>query len=100
MNIITRKIGLNKGKRRIWLEGAVLSGNHIQHGMRFDVVNSHNRLVIVIKTDGKRKVSGNPARPVIDMSAATITNSFDDTIKVVSVERGKLPRSLVLTGLK
>jgi len=98
MTTVTRKIGLNKGKRRIWLEGAVLTDNHIHHGMRFNVVNYDNVLLILRKTDGKRKVAGKPERPIIDMSAATITNSFADDIKTVEVTEHR--DGLKLTGNK
>ena len=46
MNIATRKIGTNRGKRRIWLEGAVLTTAGFKHGMRFNVVNRDNVLSI------------------------------------------------------
>jgi len=100
MKQVTRKIGLNKGKRRIWLEGAVLTDNGINHGMRFNVVNQDNALVISIDPDGKRKIAGRVDRPVIDMSAATITDSFADDIKTVTVNPHHNQLALVLTGIK
>lgn len=98
--MITRKIGMNKGKNRIWLEGAVLTDHGIQHGMRFDVINSPNSLVILIDPDGKRKIAGKPDRPIIDMSAATIDNS-EFISRVVKVEQVKMKMGLglVLTGI-
>jgi len=96
--LVTRKIGMNRGKPRIWLEGAVLTNANIHHGMRFDIVNSPNSLVIVCKVDGKRKIAGKPNRPIIDMSAGTITAS-EFISKIVKVEKGKHPRTLVITGL-
>ena len=100
MKQVTRKIGTNRGKNRIWLEGAVLTDNGIYHGMRFNVINSPNSLVIQIAHDGKRKIAGKPGRPIIDMSAATIDNS-EFISRVVSVERMKASAGLglVLTGL-
>ena len=98
MQKVTRKIGQNRGKPRIWLEGKILTVNHIHHGMRFNVINSPNSIVIVIKADGKRKIAGKPGRPIIDMSAGTITAS-EFVSNLVSVEAGKLPRSLVITGI-
>ena len=97
MTQVTRKIGMNKGKRRIWLEGAVLTDNGIHHGMRFEVMNNLNSIDIVITATGKRKIAGRPDRPIIDMSAATITNSFSDEITAVIVE--KYGFGLRLTGI-
>ena len=96
--MITRKIGMNRGKRRIWLEGAVLSDNDINHGMRFDVLNHDNVLEIRVGPEGKRKIAGKPGRPIIDMSGATITDSFADSVTVVQVTH--TTPGLVLTGIK
>jgi hypothetical protein len=95
---VTRRIGLNKGKRRIWLENKVLTDNGINHGMRFNAVNGTNRLLIEIAPDGARKIAGKPDRPIIDMSAATITNSFSDDVTSVTVI--KVECGLVLVGNK
>ena len=79
----TRKIGLNRGKRRIWLEGKVLTDNGIKHGMRFDIEHAHNRLTIMAGKNGQRKIAGTTDRPIIDMSGATITQSFADDVRTV-----------------
>ncbi len=103
MTIQTRKIGLNRGKNRIWLEGKILTYFGIEHGMRFDVVNSPNSLLILINPDGKRKIAGNKARPIIDMSAGTIDAS-EFVSRVVSVQpikpgsNGNYP-GIILTGI-
>lgn len=99
MKNVFRKIGLNKGKRRIWLEGAVLRDAGFKHGMRFNVVNSDNVLSVYADLNGKRKIAGKPGREIIDMSAATITNSFGPEIVVVEVK--KMPGvCLHLVGVK
>ncbi len=99
MNKPTRKIGFNRCKARIWLEGKILTNAGIFHGMRFNVINSPNSLVIVIDPDGKRKIAGKPDRPIIDMSGATITDSFSNYTREVTVEVGRIGISLVLTGV-
>ena len=101
--MITRKIGMNKGKNRIWLEGAILTDNGIKHGMRFTVVNSPNTLMILTDPNGKRKIAGNPSRPIIDMSAGTIDAS-EFVSRVVRIdparrESNKGWPALILTGL-
>lgn len=97
MTIETRKIGLNRGKDRIWLEGAVLTTKGFKHGMRFDVIQSPNSLVIVPNVTGKRKVAGKPNRPIIDMSAGTITGC-EFVSRLVSVAAGK-KGTIVITGI-
>ena len=87
MKVLTRKIGLNKGKRRIWLEGSILRDAGFTHAMRFNVVNADNVLSIYADLNGKRRVAGKPGREIIDMSAATITNSFADSIKIVEITK-------------
>ena len=68
----TRKVGMNKGRPRIWLEGAELTDNDIKHGMRFNVETFDGIIRIIIDDDGKRKIAGTPARPVIDMTGRII----------------------------
>jgi DNA (cytosine-5)-methyltransferase 1 len=95
---VTRKIGVNKGKRRIWLEGKVLTNAGINHGQRFNIIQSDNMLSIIIDPAGERKIAGGPNRPIIDMSAATITNSFTDDVAAVTVTQSSL--GLILMGIK
>lgn len=101
MSKVTRKIGLNRGKRRIWIEGNILIDHGINHGDRWNVINSPNSLVILVDPNGKRKVAGTKNRPIIDMSGATITDSFADHTQVVTVEPVKMGMGigLVLTGV-
>ena len=86
-----RKVGMNKGKPRIWLEGSELISNGITHGMRFDVHPVKDGLAIQINPEGKRKIAGTPARPIIDMSGGTVTTGgFDigDTFDIVNSASG------------
>ena len=98
MNTYTRKIGQNRGKPRLWLEGQILNLNGFPHGMRFDIINEKNTLIITANIDGKRKIAGKPGREIIDMSAGTITASFDSSVKTVTIvtTQGKL----MITGNK
>ena len=95
---ITRKIGLNKGKRRIWLEGKVLTNAGINHGDRFDIAYGYNQLAININPAGSRKISGKIGREVIDMTAATITDAFADHIAAVTVKQTET--GLLLIGIE
>lgn len=69
---MARKIGTNKGKARIWLEGPELTSNGIKHGMRYNVFPVAAGLAIEISPEGKRKIAGTPARPIIDMTGRTV----------------------------
>lgn len=72
----TRKLGSNRGKTRLWLEGAILSGQGWHTGDKFDVVMIDGVLKYAKNTNGKRKVAGKVGRPIID----TNTNAISDTL--------------------
>lgn len=72
----TRKLGANRGKTRLWLEGAILSTQGWTTGDKFNVVMIDGVLKYVKNTTGKRKVAGKPGRPIID----TNTNAISDTL--------------------
>ena len=94
MNTFTRKIGMNRMKVRLWIEGAILNTNGFEHGKRFNVENANGRMTITVSLDGKRKISGKKGREVIDMSAGTITASFPTAAKndvmTLKVSKGKI----------
>ena len=72
----TRKLGSNRGKTRLWLEGAILSAQGWHTGDRFDVILIDGVLKYAKHSNGKRKVAGKPGRPIID----TNTNAISDTL--------------------
>ena len=57
----------NKGRARIWIEGARLAGAGFTHHATYNVMATGNIIGLVLAPDGKRKVSGAPARPIIDL---------------------------------
>ena len=71
-----RKLGSNRGKTRLWLEGNILSNQGWSTGDRFDVIWIDGVLKYAKNTNGKRKVAGKPGRPIID----TNTNAISDTL--------------------
>ena len=97
MKQVTRKIGVNRSKRRIWLEGQILINAGFTHRTRFMVTNHNNRLVIETDPNGKRGVAGRPDRPIIDMTGKTITDSLADEITAVTITSS--PGKLVLKGI-
>jgi len=66
-----RKVGKNRDKARIWMEGTPLVNSGWMHGDRYNVQNQESGVLVLVKSaDGKRKVSGKAERPVIDISSA------------------------------
>ena len=72
--VITRKIGSNKGKPRLWIEGKVLDQAGLPHGTRWTLlpITTGGMRIASAPASGKRKVAGNPGRPVIDITAASL----------------------------
>jgi hypothetical protein len=78
----TRKLGSNRGKTRLWLEGNILENQGWHTGDRFDVILIDGVLKYAKNTNGKRKVAGKPGRPIID----TNTNAISDTLNAKAGE--------------
>lgn len=95
----TRKIGRNRGKPRLWLEGAVLQTAGFTHGERFDIIHTPGLGMFTIEADpdGKRKVSGSADRPVID----TLAGGLGEVAKAATVSICYVPGSGIIevTGL-
>lgn len=72
MERATRKIGQNKGKRRLWIEGTLLVAAGLDHGNRWDLIEAPHGFLIVRNPEGKRKVAGKPGRPIIDITGKTL----------------------------
>jgi DNA (cytosine-5)-methyltransferase 1 len=78
--MLTRKIGLNRGNPRLWLEGKCLIEFGFNHSDRFYVTNLETVkpcLMITKAFDGNRKVAGNTLRPIIDINGAKILDRFE-----------------------
>ena len=73
----TRKLGSNRGKTRLWLEGALLSDQGWTTGDTFDVVMIDGVLRYVKNTNGKRKVAGKPGRPIIDTNTDKLSTTLN-----------------------
>ena len=76
----TRKIGRNRGKPRLWLEGHILESAGLFHGSRWILIEHIQGIdIVAVEGDGPkwnghrvRKVSGNKRRPVIDISGGSL----------------------------
>jgi len=94
----TRKIGLNRGKRRLWLEGKVLMEAGFAHGENWTLTQGRGSITIEADPDGKRRVSGKADRPVIDILGA----SLGDLQKAATVSISYYPGAGIIevTGIE
>lgn len=65
----TTKIGTNRGKPRVWLQGNVLAVAGFTRGDHFSISIKAGQLLISKQVDGKRKVSGKEQVPIIDLAS-------------------------------
>ena len=72
------KIGNNRDKPRIWIEGTPLSATGWNKGDRFDCNFENGRIVYVRNENGSRKVAGTDKRPIIDTNTPKIRESLGD----------------------
>ena len=87
---LQRKIGSNKGKPRLWIEGKALIEAGLPHGTRWDLVSaSQGALCITANEKGSRKVAGSPDRPVIDVTASSLDPLRD--------AQGDMPATVTIT---
>lgn len=68
MQEFTRKIGQNRGKPRLWIEGKNLVAAGLDHGNRWDLVPTTDGFDIIRNANGTRKIAGKPGRPIVDIS--------------------------------
>lgn len=92
----TRKIGLNRGKARLWLEGAILSANGFYHGALWGVAkrdeNGSPVLDLVAGQLGDRQIAGMPHRPIVDINSAKLLEGFTpgETVTITVMGEGWL----------
>jgi len=73
----TRKLGSNRGKTRLWLEGNILQRHGWQPGDRFDVIWIDGVMRYAKYAEGQRKVAGKPGRPIIDTNTDKISQTLN-----------------------
>lgn len=73
---VTRKIGQNRGKARLWIEGTALASQHWNRGSRFDIAFHTGSITITRNPSGARKIAGTDRRPIIDTNTAKLTTSL------------------------
>ena len=91
-NEYTRKIGQNKGRPRLWLEGAILTECGFSHGERYNVTPYDGYLTIEKAHGGKRKIAGKAERPIIDMLGKVLEQAFTDdmpaSVTIIKLDNG------------
>lgn len=81
------KIGMNRGKPRIWIEGKALANMGWNNGDSFTAEFADDGVLYYKKEDsGDRKVAGTPARPIIDTCTPKILECVGHDATYVSVE--------------
>lgn len=85
------RIGSNRGKPRVWLQGALLKEAGFKNGMKFTAMITVGELCIVLDKDGKRHVSGKPGIPIIDIATAQLLDVGPiGTPLAIRIEQGAL----------
>lgn len=89
------KIGMNKGKRRLWIDGRRLSEAGFVGGLsyRCDVARGKINMSLSLGRPGRlRKVSGRPdGKPIIDMLGRDVETAFpSETHVAVHFGKGRI----------
>lgn len=83
----TRKIGQNRGKPRLWLEGAILMETGFTTGLTWDVYPiDDGSLRLLASNEGGRKIAGHVGRPIIDINSAAVLAGFNpgDVVQITA----------------
>ena len=93
--IVNTKLGENRGKKRIWLEGQKLAREGYEPGMRFDVALKDAEINVEICQEGRYSVSKRERNgriyPIIDLNLAELAKIFDGVEMLrVAIKAGKI----------
>ena len=93
--VITRNIGSNRGRPRVWLEQNLLLENGFDHGLQWSIsyelvalaTGTVTAMILSLDAEGKRRIAGTPKRPIIDIVGGAIELAFDcEVVKVLEVQ--------------
>ena len=94
-NIITRNIGENREKRRVWIEGKSLESGGWLTGHRYQREEITGGFKLTKIENGKLKIAGKPGRPIIDLCGGYVAKALVGYEKVtVTIE----PNSIIIKG--
>lgn len=79
--VITRRIGSNRGKARLWIEGPCISSHFWDQGQTFVTLWGEGTVTYCTRTHPdfdkpQRKVSGTGSRPIIDTNTDKLLTSL------------------------
>lgn len=87
--LITTKLGQNRGRKRVWLEGAKLSRENFNAGDKFNVQFSDGVVSLAKASDGKYTVSKRTRNgrllPIIDLTLEQLADTFEN-VEMLSVK--------------
>ena len=105
----TYKVGTNRGHKRVWIEGNMLLSFGFTRGLRFARtmhVGYHGSWMYLIQDpQGKHRVAGTDARPIIDLNGQYLDDLFhgftlyDVTFNAEKIRSAFAPAFLVIEGV-
>ncbi len=85
---VERKLGVNRGKRRLWLEGSILLAAGLKPGDKYALRVERDELCMRLLAPGAspsrheepraRTVSGKGAKPIMDLAGGVIVRAFGE----------------------
>jgi hypothetical protein len=94
MTTYSRNIGSNRGKPRLWLEGAILASNGFSRGTPYQLEPIIGGFIIV-RGEGARHVAGTADRPIIDISGGSYLPTMGQSVTIDPFSGG-----LIVLGVK
>lgn len=86
MKIIkNKKIGVNRGVPRLWIEGKMLTDHDWLRGVNFELIIDGDYITIIRSTEGGYTVAGNDKRPIIDLNNKLLPDGQNKTY-IMTVE--------------
>jgi len=90
----TRKVCLNRGNLRLWIEGKFLLDAGFAHGDRYDLIDMQSGRYVISKTEGgARRIAGKPERPIVDINSTKLLERLGaagDSITLTSTRPGTI----------
>ena len=72
----TYKVGTNRGHKRVWIEGNILLSFGFTRGLRFSRTMRDGKMYLMQGPQGKHRVAGTEARPIIDLNGQYLDDFF------------------------
>ncbi|BEI26575.1 DNA cytosine methyltransferase [Vibrio fluvialis] len=93
--VINSKLGENRGKKRIWLEGRTLQREGYESGMKYDVKLEQSKVTLIPTPQGKYTISKRTKQdeilPIIDVCLAELAEIFQGVEMLrIQLTKGKI----------